>query len=61
MALRPRTMTAATQGDDDKPLPLTPANVWWTRILGVALAGLGIVLTIAGLVGVRGDPDPVGF
>jgi hypothetical protein len=54
-------MTAATQDDDGKPLPLTPANVWWTRILGVALAGLGIVLIIAGFVGVRGDPDPVGF
>ena len=61
MALRPRTMTAATQDDDGKPLALTPANVLWTRLLGMAFFCLGVVLTIAGFVGVRGDPDPIGF
>jgi hypothetical protein len=61
MALRPRTMTAASQDDDGKPLALTQANVLWTRLLGTALLCLGVVLTIAGFVGVRADPDPVGF
>jgi hypothetical protein len=49
------------QNDDGKPIPPTPANVRWTRILGVALVVLGVVLVCAGIVGVKGADDPVLF
>jgi hypothetical protein len=46
------------QDDDGKPVPPTPANVRWTRIIGVALVVLGVVLVCAGIVGVKGSDDP---
>ena len=46
------------QNDDGKPIPPTPANVRWTRILGVVLVVLGAVLVCAGFIGVKGTDDP---
>jgi hypothetical protein len=46
------------QDDDGKPIPSTPTNVRWTRIIGVALVVLGVVLICAGIVGVKGSDDP---
>jgi hypothetical protein len=49
------------QDDDGKPIRPTPARVRWTRVIGVALVVLGVVLVCAGIVGVKGTDDPVLF
>jgi hypothetical protein len=59
MAIWPRTVTSMSQDGDGKPIPVTPANVRWVWILGVALVLLGIILIVSGFLGVKGDPDPV--
>jgi hypothetical protein len=61
MTVWPRTMTSMSREEDGKPIPVTPANVRWCWILGVALVLLGIILIVSGFVGVKGDPDPVLF
>jgi hypothetical protein len=59
MALVPEGFVG--QDDDGRPIPPTPTNVRWTRVIGVALVVLGVVLVCAGIIGVKGADDPVLF
>ncbi len=59
MAIWPRAVTSMSKDEDGNPIPMTPANIVWMRVMGIALFILGVVLIISGIVGVKGDPDPV--
>jgi uncharacterized membrane-anchored protein len=59
MAIWPQAVTSMSQDADGKPIPVTPANVRWMRLFGIALLILGIVCIVSGLMGVKGDSDPV--
>ncbi|HEX3149982.1 MAG TPA: hypothetical protein VHR66_18030 [Gemmataceae bacterium] len=59
MAIWPRAVTSVSQDADGIPMPVTPANVRWMRLFGIAVLVLGIVCVASGLLGVKGDNDPV--
>ncbi len=46
-----------TRGDDGHRAPVTPAAVWRTRLAGLALVGLGVVLAWYGPAAFDGPPD----
>jgi len=61
MAIWPTAVTGMTMDDDNKPLPLTPANIRWTRIVGIGAVVLGILIIMSVILGVKGAEDPVLF
>ena len=61
MAIWPRAMLEMSKEDDGQPVPVTPSNICWTRILGIAFVALGIVSIAAGIMGVEGTDGPVMF
>lgn len=61
MAVWPREVTAVSQDADGKPIPVTPANIRWAQLAGIALVVLGVFLVVWGFLGGNGTADPVLF
>jgi hypothetical protein len=61
MAAWPAAVISVSRDEDGSPIPLTPANVRWMRIVGVAIIVLGVAVIRAGIVGAKGAEDPVLF
>jgi hypothetical protein len=61
MIVWPRAMLEISKDEDGNPMLVTPGNVVWMRVGGVALLALAAVAILTQVLGIRGAEDPVMF